>query len=147
MIGINSLYIIFYGIKNHGEYLSSISSLSGLAQTRLHIAIALLISLFSIIGIPPLVGFLGQLDVIYEILSNQRYISAVFILFGLVFLAKVYLEIIKTVYAEKKVTVFDTESRDVVYCLFCSVVAILGLTFNPCYILDKIKDMFYVIFL
>jgi len=147
MIALDSTYMIFYSIKSHGEYLSSVTSLSGLAKSRPYTSGALLVGLFSMIGLPPLAGFLGQLNVVYELIRNEQYISLGFILVFMLLLAKAFLNIIKTIYFDQKIKLFDTENKYVLLYTWFGGIAILVLMFNPYHIIETMKDMFYVLFL
>ncbi|MBP5698537.1 MAG: hypothetical protein J6W96_03305, partial [Alphaproteobacteria bacterium] len=88
IIGLNGLYASFYNLKSHGEYLNSVSSLAGLAQTRPHTTYALLISIFSLKGFPPLAGFLGQFNSIYQLVNMKMYICLIIICLCFLLLAK-----------------------------------------------------------
>jgi len=70
ILGLNGAYLTFYSLKSHGEYMSSVTALSGLAKTRPYTMGVLLISLFSLMGLPPLAGFLGQIGFIHEMLNT-----------------------------------------------------------------------------
>lgn len=142
-----NLYAIFYNLKTHGQYISDINSLSGLAQTRPYTTGALLISLFSLIGIPPLIGFLGQLSMADELLGNGNYIAVGIIFAALLFLSKAYLEIMKVIYFAPKTKSFDSESKYVLFYTIINTFIIMSFAFNPSNIIEKIKDMFYVVFL
>ena len=145
MLSLNGSYLVFYSLKSHGEYLSSVTSLSGLAETRAYTTGALLVSLFSFIGLPPLVGFLGQLNVVSELLKNEYYISLGIILFFLLVLSKSYLDIIKTAYFEHKVKIYDSENKSVMAYTLFSVICIVLVAFNPQDLFAIMKDMFYVV--
>jgi len=147
LIALNNLYIVFYNLRSHGEYLSSVSSLAGLAQTRPYTTGALLVGLFSMMGLPPLVGFLGQIDMVYQLLNAEKYIALGCILLGMLLLAKSYLSIIKTIYFEQKMKTFDTENKFMLIYTIINTILILILAFNPFQIIEALKDMFYVIFL
>ena len=147
MLAQNCLYTSFYNLKSHGEYLTSVTALAGLSKHRSFTTATLLLSLFSMAGIPPLVGFLGQLNLVDELLDAQKYISLVVILFFLLLLTKSYLGIIKTVYFETQIKSFDTENKYILFYLLVNVILMVLLTFNPLHIIEKMKDMFYVIYL
>lgn len=135
----------FYSLKSHGEYLAATTSLSGLAETRPYTTGALLVSLFSMIGLPPLAGFTGQLGAVSELLKNGCYVSLGIILLFLLVLAKAYLEIIKTAYFEHKVKIFDAENKTVLlYTMFC-MLCIVFVSFNPYGLFHLLQDMFYVV--
>jgi len=147
IISINGAYIVFYGLKSRGEYLSAITSLSGLSETRPELTAALLISLFSLLGLPPFVGFLGQLTLVNELIKNESYASLGVALFCLLFLAKSCLEIIKTAYFEHKIKNYDTPNRQVIFLSLLNALIIAIAAFNPGNIMAILKDMFYVVYL
>lgn len=125
--------------------MAATTSLSGLAETRPYTTGALLVSLFSMIGLPPLAGFTGQLGAVSELLKNGCYASLGIILLFLLVLAKAYLEIIKTAYFEHKVKIFDAENKTVLlYTMFC-MLCIVFVSFNPYGLFHLLQDMFYVV--
>lgn len=146
IIGLNGIYLIFYSLKSHGEYLSSTVSLSGLAQTRPYATSMLLISLFSFIGFPPLVGFLGQFNLIVELVDIKAYISIGIIFVCFIFLARTYFELIKIAYFEPKIKNYDTENKSLLICIILNIVLIITITFNPYGLITTTQDMFNVIF-
>ncbi len=147
LISLNGLYLVFYNLKSHREFLSSQISLSGLAKTRPYTTRALLISVFSLLCLPPFVGFVAQFGYINLFLSQKSYILLIVALVFFLILAKSYLEIIKTAYFEQKIKTYDTENKIIllttVFCMFL----IVFISFNPYGLIEKLKDMFYVIYL
>ena len=147
LLGLNGAYLVFYSLKSRNEYLSASTSLSGLAKTRPYTTAVLLISLFSLTGLPPLAGFLGQASLASELISTQSYVSLFCVFFFLLMLAKVYLEIIKTAYFEQKIMAFDTENKLLKFYMLINIVCLFLLAFNPFNVIEKLKDMFDVVFL
>lgn len=147
LLSINGVYLVFYSLKSRNEYLSSVTSLSGLAETRPYATATLFISLFSLIGFPPLAGFLGQVYMMRELVLGGNYINIAVVFFSLLFLAKAYWEIIKTAYFEKKIVNFDTENHILWVYMLINIISLIVITFNPFNVIDIIQDMFYVIFL
>lgn len=147
ILGINGIYMVFYSLKSHGGYLSAITSLSGLAETRPYTTGTLLISLFSLIGLPPLAGFIGQLNMVNELIENKSFIILGIVFALLLFLVRAYLEIIKTVYFEHKIKTYDTEKKNVLFYTLLSTACMIAASFNPYNIFATLKDMFYVIFI
>ena len=143
--GLSAAYSVAYNLKSHGEYLLKVSSLSGLAQTRPYSANILLLSLFSIIGLPPLAGFIGQIGLANQLINQGKYIYLIVIYTFLVWLTKAYLQMIRTIYFQQKIKIFDTENKKVLLIMFVMAIIILTLAFNPFEMVEKIKDMFYVI--
>lgn len=147
MTALYGAYIVFYNLKSHGEYLSSVTSLSGLAKIRPYTASALIIVLFSMMGLPPMAGFLGQLNMVYEFIKSEHYVDLFIALVSVVLLAKAFLNIVKTIYFEQKIKMFDTENKYILLYTWTCVIFILFLLFNPWNVIEKAKDMFYVVFL
>lgn len=146
ILALNGIYLIFYSLKSHSEYLSSTVSLSGLAQTRPFATNMLLISLFSFIGFPPLVGFLGQFNLIIELVNSKAYICIGIMFLCFIFLAKAYFELIKIAYFEPKIKNYDTENKSLLVCILINMILIIYITFNPYELLTTIQDLFNVIF-
>ncbi len=147
ILALNGIYLVLYSLRSHGEYLSSVTSLSGLSQTRSYSTGMLLISIFSFIGFPPLAGFLGQLNLLIDLISNGGYMKLGIIFFCFLFLARAYLALIKIAYFEPKAKNYDTMSKSLLLCMLINMLLILVIAFNPYNIITTIQDMFYVMFL
>ena len=147
ILALNGIYLVLYSLRSHGEYLSSVTSLSGLSQTRSYSTGMLLISIFSFIGFPPLAGFLGQLNLLMDLISNGAYVKLGVIFFCFLFLARAYLALIKIAYFEPKAKNYDTISKSLLLCMLINMLLILVIAFNPYNIITIIQDMFYVMFL
>ena len=147
LLSLNGAYLVFYNLKSHGEYLTSVADISGLAETRAYATGALSISLFSFIGIPPLIGFWGMFNFAYEAIQAEYFVSLGIAFIFLLVLFKAYLGIIKIAYFEHKVRIFDTVSALVWLYMGLNTLMITLLVFNPMHIFERIKDMFYVVFL
>jgi len=84
-----------------GRPVESISSLSGLAQTRPGFAAAFAIFMFSLAGIPPLFGFWPKLVVFQAAIASGYVALAVAGILGTVIGAYYYLKIIKVMYMDE----------------------------------------------
>ncbi len=80
------------------EPLEAIDSLSGLSQSRPGLAAALAIFMFSLAGIPPLLGFWPKLVVFQAALAEGLYLLAVVGFLGSVVGAYYYIKIVKVMY-------------------------------------------------
>lgn len=147
ILGINGVYLVFYSLKSRNEYLSAVHSLSGLAETRSYATATLLISLFSLLGMPPLAGFLAQAGIVSELITAKQLISLGVVFICLLMLAKCYLEIIKTAYFEHKMINYDVENKNLWFYMLLNIVCTSVIAFNPFNVTEIIKDMFYVIFI
>ncbi|MEA1071389.1 NADH-quinone oxidoreductase subunit NuoN [Sphingomonas sp. LY160] len=81
-----------------GEPLESIDSLSGLSQSRPALAAGLAIFMFSLAGIPPLLGFWPKLVVFQAAIGEGLYALAVAGFLGSVIGAYYYIKIVKVMY-------------------------------------------------
>ena len=84
-----------------GEPVETISSLSGLAQTRPAFAAAFAIFMFSLAGIPPLFGFWPKLMVFRAAIASGYVTLAVAAIIGTVVGAYYYLKIVKVMYMDE----------------------------------------------
>jgi NADH-quinone oxidoreductase subunit N len=81
-----------------GEYVESIDSLSGLAQTRPGLAAAMATFMWSLAGLPPFFGFWPKLLVFQAAVAEGFNLLAVFGILGTVIGAYYYLRIVKVMY-------------------------------------------------
>lgn len=92
-------FLIVLRMKDEaGRGVESISSLSGLSQTRPYMAAALAVFMFSLAGIPPMFGFWPKLMVFNAAVGQGLYLLAVIGILGTVVGAYYYLRIIKVMY-------------------------------------------------
>ncbi|MBO5284579.1 MAG: hypothetical protein J6B00_01745 [Alphaproteobacteria bacterium] len=147
VLAFNGMYLVFYSIKSRGEYLATTASLSGLAENKPYTAAILIVSLFSLIGMPPLAGFLAEMNIINGLISQKSYISLGIILFFWLVLAKAGLELIKAAYFEHRLKIYDTENTLLIFYIFLNILCLALVVFNPFNIIETMKDMFYVLYL
>ena len=79
-----------------------INQLKGYFMINPALALCLVITIFSFIGLPPLVGFFGKLAVLTTALDNDKFILVLTAILSSVIGAVYYLTIIKTIYFEDK---------------------------------------------
>src|SRR6476469_7272093 len=83
---------------SQGQPVEEIASLSGLSQSRPGLAAAFAVFLFSLAGIPPLLGFWPKL-LVFQAAVNSGYVTlAVAAILGTVVGAYYYLRIVKVMY-------------------------------------------------
>jgi NADH-quinone oxidoreductase subunit N len=81
-----------------GEPLEAVDSLSGMSQSRPGLAAAIAIFMFSLAGIPPLLGFWPKLVVFQAALAQELYLLAIVGFLGSVVGAFYYIKIVKVMY-------------------------------------------------
>jgi len=89
-----------------GEPVEDIYALSGLSQTRPGLAAALAIFMFSLAGLPPLLGFWPKLVVFYAAVDAGLFAVAVAAVVGSVVGAYYYLKIVKIMYMDEAAAPF-----------------------------------------
>ena len=96
-----------YLMRKDGEYKENISDLSGISKKHPALALAFLVILFSLAGIPPLGGFFAKFFVFTAVIEHKMYTLAIIGLLTTVISAFYYLRIIKTIYFDDSVVTFD----------------------------------------
>lgn len=80
---------------NETQDISLISQLAGLRVRNLALAFSLLVLLFSLAGVPPLLGFFGKLEVLYSAISGGYYFVSLVAILSSVISASYYLNVIR----------------------------------------------------
>ncbi len=96
-------------MRRNNEYFEDIDDLSGLSKNHPLMAIALLVILFSLAGIPPLAGFFAKFYIFKSVLEQSMYFLAIVGLLSTVVAAFYYLRIIKIIYFDKEKEKYDTD--------------------------------------
>jgi NADH-quinone oxidoreductase subunit N len=84
-----------------------IDDLSGLARSRPLMALAMLIFMFSMAGVPPAAGFFGKLYVFIAAVNAELYALAVIGVLTSVVSAYYYLRIVKVMYFDEPAEAFE----------------------------------------
>lgn len=129
------IYTVFLGLKTNGEYLKKISSLAGMSEVRPYVCAAFLVFMISLIGSPPMLGFLGRLSVINNLVVEGHWWMVIIVLSSLLLLANSYLQIIRSLYFEPRATTFDRIDKGIYICLFVNLVIVIISILNPGYLL------------
>lgn len=109
VIGIGfSLYLYFTNISEYNDLpeknnspIQLISQLKGYFTINPFLALCLVITMFSFVGLPPLVGFFAKQMVLTTALDNDKIILVLVAVLTSVIGAVYYLNVIKTIYFEK----------------------------------------------
>ncbi len=152
------LYIIIYVIMNIGafscvylmkkkenEYTENINDLGGISKKHPLLALAFLIILFSLAGIPPLGGFFAKFYIFISVIESDMYYLAIIGLLTTVVSAFYYLRIIKIIYFDENRQSFD-EVKDVsissTILLSCLILVLFFL--YPSFLSNIINSIFIV---
>jgi NADH-quinone oxidoreductase subunit N len=97
-------------MRRNGRMVENIGDLSGLAKTHPGVALALLVFMFSLAGIPPMAGFFGKLYIFLAAIDAELYTLAVIGVVSSVVGAFYYLRIIKIVYFDENEAPLDKQT-------------------------------------
>ncbi|VBB68598.1 NADH-ubiquinone oxidoreductase chain N [invertebrate metagenome] len=126
------VFAMILSMRQKGRLVEGIDDLAGLAKTQPVVAAALAALMFSMAGIPPLAGFFGKLYVFIAAIEAQMYTLAVIGVLTSVVSAFYYLRIIKIMYFDEPVEMFDKPlSRSVILTLAASSVVVLFFFLYP----------------
>ena len=106
---LGSFLIVLQMRDDAGEPVETIASLSGLSQTRPGLALAMAIFMFSLAGIPPLLGFNAKLAVFNAAVGAGLFPLAVAGFVASVIGAYYYLRVIKVMYFDDPAPAFGSE--------------------------------------
>ncbi len=149
--GVNGilLYLTIYIVMNLGTFacilcmrqkevmVERIEDLKGLSKTNPGMALALAIFMFSMAGIPPLVGFFGKFYIFLAAIEAQLYVLAVIGVLSSVIGAFYYLRIVKLMYFDDPIESFDRPiGREMAVILVGASLVIILLTVGIAPLLD-----------
>ena len=101
------MFACILSMRQGGRAVERIEDLAGLSKTNPAMALALLVFLFSMAGIPPLAGFFGKYYVFAAAVAEGLYILAVVGILTSVIGAFYYLRIVKVMYFDEAVEPLD----------------------------------------
>tara|TARA_B100000579_G_C22437150_1_gene668134 strand:- start:275 stop:679 length:405 start_codon:yes stop_codon:yes gene_type:complete len=131
--------------KKENEYTENINDLGGISKKHPLLALAFLIILFSLAGIPPLGGFFAKFYIFISVIESDMYYLAIIGLLTTVVSAFYYLRIIKIIYFDENRQSFD-EVKDVsissTILLSCLILVLFFL--YPSFLSNIINSIFIV---
>ncbi len=141
ILAMAGIYTVFLGMKSRGNYLSDINSLNGFSEHKPYMSAALGIFMLSLVGTPPMLGFLGRLSTINNMVLDERWGTVVFMLLSLLFLLNAYLKVIRMLYFESPQTSFDRTDKAIYICLFINIILVVISILNPGYLLNNAEQI------
>lgn len=94
-------------MRRKGEMVESIDELAGLSKTQPKLALALLVFMFSMAGIPPLAGFFGKLYIFMAAINAGLYTLAIIGVIASVVGAFYYVRIVRIAYFDDPLEGFE----------------------------------------
>jgi len=126
-------FAVILAMRQKGQMVEEISDLAGLAKSQPWLAHIFAAILFSMAGIPPLAGFFGKWMVFAAAVNSGLFVLAILGVLTSVVSAYYYVRIVKVMYFDEPVGVFDRVdgSLKLVLAASLAVVAIGILFINP----------------
>ena len=104
------VFACILGMKRSGDSFESISDLAGMWKNHPIIALSLTIFMFSLMGMPPMAGFIAKFDVFSAAVNQGLWPLAIIGILASVPAAFYYLRIIKVIYFDESKEKFDPMS-------------------------------------
>ena len=104
-----AFFSCLFMLKRNNKYHENIEDLSGISKNHPLIALSMLVTLFSLAGIPPLAGFFAKFYIFKSVLDQSMYFLAIVGLLSTVVAAFYYLRIVKVMYFDLEKEKYDTD--------------------------------------
>lgn len=141
LLAMYGICVCLFSLKIKGEYLFMLNEFSGASTKRPYVSALFTVFLFSLLGFPPLPGFLSIFSVLNNLSMHGHYYQIVYLLTMMFFIAYAYLQIVKTFYFETKQSAFDRADWGI-YALLCiQVVFMFLIVLKPHYLLENLNFM------
>ncbi len=125
------VYTVFLGFKSKSEYLSNFSEIAGFSHLRPYMSAAMLIFIFSFMGLAPTIGFFAGLPLIDELISQSDWLKITALFIGMIFAINACLHIIRNIWFQSSANKFDRADKAIFVCLLLNVFFIFMVLFNP----------------
>lgn len=135
-----------FGLKKKGEYLFMLGEFEGAVQKRPYISAMMVVFMFSLLGLPPFVGFLGLFSALNYLALHHHYYQLLYLLTTMLALGYAYLQIIKALCFEERKTSFDRADRGIYTAILLNAALMLALILQPHYLLDDVKSLLETVF-
>lgn len=128
------IYSGFMGFKSRGEYLVDLEDIRGASNARPYISAAFLVFMFSLIGMPPMSGFLGLISIINNLISSHGWLMLGMVLLSLLLMSNAYLQLIRKIYFEPQNLSFDRTDKAIYICLLVNIILVATTMINPSFL-------------
>lgn len=118
-------YLIHSQTSTRNSDVQFISQLSGQFRQNPILALSMIICLFSMAGIPPLMGFFAKYAVLYTAIHNGFYFISVVAILTSVVSAAYYLRVVRVIYFDDPSTESSSQSAAVLTSTHAYVIAVL----------------------
>lgn len=135
-----------FGIKVKGDYLSMLSEFAGAAYKRPYISAMMTVFVFSLLGLPPFLGFFGVFSALSYLAKHDSFYQFGFILLMMIVLSYAYLQIIKNLYFEKSEENFDRSDAGIYTAILLNCLLMIVIMLKPHYLMHDVAVMIASVF-
>ena len=146
VLAMSGVYTSFLGIKSKGLYLATLNDIFGLSKSKPYISAALLLFMVSLIGGPPMLGFLGKLSVVNNLVLEQNYTLVAIVLASLILIANGYLRLVKALYFEEANHSYDRVDKGIYIFMFANMVVVVVSLLHPRLLMNDFEKMLITVF-
>jgi NADH:ubiquinone oxidoreductase subunit 2 (subunit N) len=132
--------------KNINKQSLELSSLTLLSKSNSALALSFALTMFSIAGIPPLIGFFTKMGIFLAVLENYYYFTALITILCSVVSTFYYIRIIKIIYFENKLVgnLYYSINNQKVFIFSLLIFLLIFLFINPTLLYLVIQKLFYL---
>ena len=138
--------ICLFGLKQKGEYLFMLGEFEGAAQKKPYICAMMLIFMFSLLGLPPLSGFLGLFAALNYLALHHHFYQLLYLLSMITVVAYAYLQIVRAMYFEERRTLFDRADGGIYTAILLNAVLMIVIALQPQYMIVGCRSMLEALF-
>ena len=124
------LFACVLSLRTSAGYVETIADLAGAAQKRPFVAAVMAISMFSLIGMPPLAGFFAKWHVFLAAIDAQLYVLSVIGVLASAVSAFYYLRIVKVMYFDEPVNEFEAVPTELNLIMVLSAILVVSYYFT-----------------
>lgn len=135
-----------FGLKIKGEYLVTLSDFAGAAYKRPYISAMMAVFIFSLLGLPPFLGFFGVFSALSYLAKHDSFYQFGYVLLMMTVLSYAYLQIIKSLYFEKSEESFDRSDTGIYVAVFINAMLMIIIMLKPHYLMQDVSLMIESIF-
>lgn len=147
LLAMYGICVCLFGLKIKGEYLFMLGEFEGAAYKRPYISAMMTIFIFSLLGIPPFLGFFGVFSALSYLAKHDSFYQFGYIMLMLIVLSYAYVQIIKNLYFEKSKENFDRADSGIYTAVFINALLMVVIMLKPQYLMQDVYRMIESLFL
>ncbi|MBQ8481697.1 MAG: hypothetical protein IJ532_04115 [Alphaproteobacteria bacterium] len=147
LLAMYGICVCLFGLKIKGEYLFMLNEFEGAAYKRPYISAMMTIFIFSLLGIPPFLGFFGVFSALSYLAKHDSFYQFGYIMLMLIVLSYAYVQIIKNLYFEKSKENFDRADSGIYTAVFIIALLMIIIMLKPQYLMQDVYRMIESLFL